>query len=74
MLVSAVQSTCPKWVALITEYRNAVLEYGAAAIPLGSGLAAGFAGAWEASELARKKCEDLRDALLEHEYEHGCVC
>jgi hypothetical protein len=74
VLVSAVQSTCAKWVCLITEYRNAVLEYGAAAIPLGCGSAADFNSAWEASELARKKCEELRDALLEHEYEHGCVC
>ena len=56
---------------MISDYRGAVIDYAEAALTLDSGK---FTPAWETSERARKRCEELRDAVLAHEYEHGCLC
>ena len=65
--------TCTKWRECVSNHVVAVRAYSQAVEDLAAVTEGQFNLAWERCERARKKANSSREALLEHEHEHGCV-
>jgi hypothetical protein len=59
---------CDEWRILLEQYRRAVHAYHQAAEALDT-----TATAWQWAEMARRRAEISRTAILHHEHEHGCL-
>ena len=67
------QSACSEWSSIAELYRRTAIEFSEAVASLPFVPGAEFNQAWQRAERARKKCDDTRTALLDHEYNHDCV-
>jgi hypothetical protein len=59
---------CDDWRILLERRRQAVHFYHEAADALDT-----TATAWQRAEMARRRVENSRAAILHHEHEHGCL-
>jgi hypothetical protein len=59
---------CDDWRILLEQYRRDVRAYHEAADALDT-----TATAWRWAEMARRRVEISRAAILHHEHEHGCL-
>src|SRR5271169_4826924 len=72
-LLGRPEMPCEQWCRLLELYRSAVNRYNEAANDLSLVLGSAFNQAWQRTEQARKKSENCRTELLQHEHEHGCL-